>query len=163
MRFRVKEGFKVRTSRKKTAVGEGVRRSEGAVRPSAGPRPESADGRASALPGRPKYASDEVSCRRNELQHYRMILPAGLAKFKRFAVNVWDVDPNGKSDRAVAEEGLAALERWMRELSLVMNISDLGATPGMIEGLTDATLSMKGGYKVLSRREISEVFRESLK
>lgn len=106
MRFRVKEGFKVRTSRKKTAVGEGVRRSEGAVRPSAGPGPESADGRASALPGRPKYASDEVSCRRNELQHYRMILPAGLAKFKRFAVNVWDVDPNGKSDRAVAEEGL---------------------------------------------------------
>ena len=64
MRFRVKEGFKVRTSRKKTAVGEGVRRSEGAVRPSAGPGPESADGRASALPGRPKYASDEVSCRR---------------------------------------------------------------------------------------------------
>lgn len=47
-------GFKVRTSRKKTAVGEGVRRSEGAVRPSAGPGPESADGRASALPGRPK-------------------------------------------------------------------------------------------------------------
>lgn len=65
---RVKEGFKVRTSRKKTAVGEGVRRSEGAVRPSAGPGPESADGRASALPGRPKYASDEVNCRRNELQ-----------------------------------------------------------------------------------------------
>lgn len=54
MRFRVKEGFKGRTSRKKTAVGEGVRRSEGAVRPSAGPGPESADGRASALPGRPK-------------------------------------------------------------------------------------------------------------
>lgn len=97
------------------------------------------------------------------LPYYRMILPAGLPKFRRFAVNVWDVDPNGKSDRAVAEEGLAALERWMRELSLVMNISDLGATPGMIEGLTDATLSMKGGYKVLSRREISEVFRESLK
>ena len=45
----------------------------------------------------------------------------------------------------------------------MMNITDLGATPEMIEDLTDATLSMKGGYKVLSRREISEVFRESLK
>ena len=97
------------------------------------------------------------------LPYYRMILPAGLAKFKRFAVNVWNVDPAGKDDRAVAEEGLAALERWMRELSLVMNITDLGATPEMIEDLTDATLSMKGGYKVLSRGEISEVFRESLK
>lgn len=97
------------------------------------------------------------------LPYYRMILPAGLPKFRRFAVNVWNVDPAGKDDRAVAEEGLAALERWMRELSLVMNITDLGATPEMIEDLTDATLSMKGGYKVLSRREISEVFRESLK
>ena len=97
------------------------------------------------------------------LPYYRMILPAGLPKFRRFAVNVWNVDPAGKDDRAVAEEGLAALERWMRELSLVMNITDLGATPEMIEDLTDATLSMKGGYKVLSRGEISEVFRESLK
>ena len=97
------------------------------------------------------------------LPYYRMILPAGLAKFKRFAVNVWDVDPNGKSDRAVAEEGLAALERWMRELSLVMNISDLGATPEMVDGLVEATLPMSGGYKVLSREEIAEVFKESLK
>ena len=35
------------------------------------------------------------------LPYYRHILPYGLAKFKRFAVNVWDVAPEGKSDREV--------------------------------------------------------------
>ena len=96
------------------------------------------------------------------LPYYRHILPYGLAKFKRFAVNVWGVDAAGKTDEQVAQEGLAAMESWMKELGLAMNISELGATEEMIEGLADATLVMKGGYKVLGRDEIVAIFRESL-
>lgn len=94
--------------------------------------------------------------------YYRHILPYGLKKFARFAVRVWDVDPAGKTDRQVAEEGLAAMERWMKELGLAMNISDLGVTEDMLEGLADVTLVMTGGYKTLDRNEIIEIFRESL-
>lgn len=43
-----------------------------------------------------------------------------------------------------------------------MNITELGADAGMIEGLADATLIMQGGYKVLDRSEIVEIFQESL-
>ena len=50
----------------------------------------------------------------------------------------------------------------MKELGLAMNISALGATEEMIEGLADATLVMNGGYKVLGRDEIVAIFRESL-
>ena len=96
------------------------------------------------------------------LPYYRHILPYGLAKFKRFAVNVWGVDAAGKTDEQVAQEGLAAMESWMKELGLAMNISELGATEEMVEGLADATLTMKGGYKVLGRDEIVAIFRESL-
>ena len=96
------------------------------------------------------------------LPYYRYIMPYGIAKFRRFAVNVWDVDAEGKTDEAVAGEGLAAMESWMKELGLVMNISDLGADEGMLEGLADATLIMNGGYKTLSREEIIHIFRESL-
>ena len=96
------------------------------------------------------------------LPYYRYILPYGLAKFKRFAVNVWDVDPEGKDDRQVAEEGLAAMENWMKELGLVMNIRELGADEAMIEGIADVTLAMPGGYKVLDREEIVQILRESL-
>ena len=96
------------------------------------------------------------------LPYYRYILPYGLAKFKRFAVNVWDVDPEGNDDRQVAEEGLAAMENWMKELGLVMNIRELGADEAMIEGIADVTLAMPGGYKVLDREEIVQILRESL-
>ena len=96
------------------------------------------------------------------LPYYRHILPYGLAKFKRFAVNVWDVAPEGKSDRDVAEAGLAAMEAWMQELGLVMKLSDLGVTEGMLECLADGTVVLPGGYKPLCREDILHIFRESL-
>ncbi|OUO93257.1 iron-containing alcohol dehydrogenase [Cloacibacillus sp. An23] len=96
------------------------------------------------------------------LPYYRHIMPYGLAKFKRFAIEVWGVDAAGKTDEQTALEGLAAMESWMKELGLAMNISELGATPDMVEGLADSTLVLKGGYKVLERDEIVEIFKESL-
>lgn len=96
------------------------------------------------------------------LPYYRHIMPYGLQKFKRFAVNVWDVNPDGKKDEQIAEEGLQAMESWMRELGLVMNISALGATEEMLEGIANGTLIMEGGYKILEHDEILEILRESM-
>ena len=97
------------------------------------------------------------------LPYYQHILPCGVQKFKRFAINVWNVNPEGKSDEQTAKEGLSAMERWMKELGLVMNISELGAAGDMIESIARATLVMNGGYKVLSHDEIVEILKESLK
>ena len=97
------------------------------------------------------------------LPYYRYILPYGVQKFKRFAVNVWDADPEGKTDEQIAGEGLDAMEAWMKELGLVMNISDLGATENMLEGIADGTIILPGGYKVLEHNEIIEILKESLK
>ena len=96
------------------------------------------------------------------LAYYRYIMPYGLDKFARYAVNVWGVNAQNKSDLQVAEEGLCEMEKWMKELSLAMNITELGANEGMIEGLTKSTLIMDGGYKKLTPEEIAQIFRESL-
>ena len=96
------------------------------------------------------------------LPYYRHILPYGLPKFKRFAIEVWKVNLEGKTDEEVAEEGLKAMEDWMKELGLAMNISELGATEDMIDGIADATFILKGGYKVLSREEVVAILKESL-
>lgn len=96
------------------------------------------------------------------LSYYRHILPYGLPKFKRFAIEVWKVNPEGKTDEEIAEEGLKAMEDWMKELGLAMKISELGATKDMIDGIADATLLLEGGYKVLSRKEVVEILKESL-
>lgn len=96
------------------------------------------------------------------LPYYRHILPYGLPKFKRFAIEVWKVNPEGKADEEIAEEGLKAMEDWMKELGLAMKISELGATKDMIDGIADATFLLEGGYKVLSRKEVVEILKESL-
>ncbi len=96
------------------------------------------------------------------LAYYHYILPYGLAKFVRFAKNVWDVDPTGKTDEQIAEEGLSAMEAWMKEIGVVMHLSEFGVTEDNLESIADLTLPMNGGYKVLDRNEIIEIFRKSL-
>ena len=96
------------------------------------------------------------------MPYYRLILPYGLPRFRRYAVNVWGVDPAGKTDEQVAEEGLAAMEAWMKKLGLVMNITDLGATAAMEDDFVKSTLIMQGGYKVLTEDDVRAVFRAGL-
>ena len=96
------------------------------------------------------------------LPYYRHILPYGLPKFKRFAEEVWGVDGTGKTDAQIAEEGLAALESWMRKIGVTMTLGELGATADMIEGIADATIILDGGYKVLDRNEVVQILKESL-
>ena len=96
------------------------------------------------------------------LPYYRLIMPYGLKRFVRFAQNVWGVNPDGKSETEIAEEGLKAFEAWMREIGVAMNITELGASEAMLEKLADATLILEGGYKILTRDEILAIFRESL-
>lgn len=96
------------------------------------------------------------------LPYYRYIMPFGLAKFKQFAINVWGIAAEGKADEQIAGEGLTAMENWMKELGVAMNLTELGATADMIEGIADITLTMPGGYKVLEREEIVKILMESL-
>ncbi|WP_320937926.1 iron-containing alcohol dehydrogenase [Enterocloster lavalensis] len=96
------------------------------------------------------------------MAYYRFIMPYGLAKFRRFAVNVWEVNPEGKSDEAVAEEGLGRMERYMRELGLVMDIRELGVTEEMLDGIAAGTIAMDGGYRAPDHGEIVEILRASM-
>lgn len=96
------------------------------------------------------------------LPYYRHICPYGLKKFCRFAVNVWNVDAAGKAEEEVAAEGLSRMESWMKEIGLVMNITQLGVREEMLEGIADGTFIMQGGYHVLTHDEIVEILKESM-
>lgn len=95
------------------------------------------------------------------LAYYRLIMPYGLEKFARFARTVWDVDATGRTTEELAVLGIQELEAWMREIGLVMSLTELGVTDDMIEGIADATFVMEGGYHVLSRDEIVEILQAS--
>lgn len=96
------------------------------------------------------------------LPYYKFIMDAGIAKFVRFAKNVWGIDPEGKTDKETALAGLDAMEQWMRELGLAMSLSELGATENMIDDIVNGTFIMNGGYKVLTKDEIREIIKQSM-
>lgn len=96
------------------------------------------------------------------LPYYRHIMKDGLPKFKRYAVNVWDVDPRGLSDEEAAAEGLNRMQAYMKEIGVVMHAAELGMTADMVEGVADATFILNGGYRELSRQEIVDILKESM-
>lgn len=96
------------------------------------------------------------------LPYYRFILPFGLAKFRRYAVNVWGIETAGKTDAEIAVEGLNRMENFMQEIGVVLHTGELGVTEDMLEGIADGSFIMTGGYKILSREEIIEILRESM-
>ena len=105
------------------------------------------------------------------LPYYKYLIrtagEACVAKFARFATEVWGVSTEGedgliRSQAELAFAGLDALEAWMNELGLVMSLRELGADEDMIDGIAASTIILKGGYKVLSREEVAEILKESL-
>ena len=96
------------------------------------------------------------------MAYYKHILEYGLNKFRRFATEVWGVDPDGKTDRQIALEGLSAMEKWMKNIGLVMNLKNLGVTRDMIPGIVSSTLIMEGGYKILSADDVKKILLESM-
>lgn len=95
------------------------------------------------------------------MPYYRYILPFGTAKFARYAQNVWNVNPEGKTETQIAYEGFAAMEAWMKHIGLIMNITELGATKEMLDGMVKSTLIMDGGYKVMNKGDIRAVLKSS--
>lgn len=95
------------------------------------------------------------------MPYYRYILPYGTEKFARYAVAVWGVNPEGKTQTQTAYEGLERMESWMKKIGLVMNITELGATPEMLDGIVNSTKIMTSGYKVLDGKDIRAILKAS--
>lgn len=96
------------------------------------------------------------------IPYYKMIMPYGEAKFRRFATNVWGVRPEGKTDSEIASEGIEALKNWMEEIGVVMHLEELGVTPDLLGAIADATFISDTGYKTLSRADVMAILKESL-
>lgn len=94
--------------------------------------------------------------------YYRHVMKYGLKRFARFARVVWEIPSEGKSDEQLASEGLDALAAWIKEIGAASEITSLGVTPEMLEGIADATIIIPAGYKTLTHDEIVEILRASL-
>lgn len=93
--------------------------------------------------------------------YYRHIYKNGLLKFRRFAVNIWDVSTEGKTDDEIARAGIDALEDFILEIGLPATLRDLGMDDSYdLKVIADSCALSSGSYKQMTGEEIYEIFRE---
>lgn len=93
--------------------------------------------------------------------YYRHIYKDGLSKFYRFAVNVWNVDAEGKSEEAVAREGIEKLEDFILEIGLPVTLSDLGIKDkSILKEIADSCNLSPNSYRQMTHKEILQIFEE---
>ena len=94
--------------------------------------------------------------------YYRHIMKYAVKRFARFAHVVWEIPTEGKSEDQLASEGIDALAAWIKEIGAASEITSLGVTEDMLDGIADATIILTGGYETLNHNEIVEILRKSL-
>lgn len=95
--------------------------------------------------------------------YYRRILPEAVERFKRFALQVWDIDPRGKEDLTIAQEGVSALESFFREIGATTRLGQLGLSEASpLDEMADTVTILTNGYHEWTHLEIRALLRESL-
>ncbi len=82
------------------------------------------------------------------LPYYLTIYKYGLDKFSRFATQVWGVEAEGKTRASIALAAIDALEAFVKECGIVINLKVLGATEEMLPTIAESTVIL-GAYKKL--------------
>lgn len=87
--------------------------------------------------------------------YYRHIYKDRLAKFCRFAVNVWGITEEEKSDEEIAIAGIEALEAFIKETGLPSSLYKPGMDKtGVIEETAVLCGAVPGSYNKMPYKEV---------
>ncbi|WP_145028400.1 iron-containing alcohol dehydrogenase [Paenibacillus sp. Y412MC10] len=91
-------------------------------------------------------------------------LDANVARFKQFAQRVFGIEAPGKSDRQVAEEGIAALRQFFNSIGAPARLADYDIDDSSIELMADKAMVYGdfGNFKKLTRDDVVNIYRMSL-
>ena len=80
--------------------------------------------------------------------YYKHIYPYGLEKFRRFAVNIWNVNTAGKTADEVALEGIECLTDFIKKIGLPTTLTELNLTDEkIIADIAMSTNLSPGSFK----------------
>lgn len=92
---------------------------------------------------------------------YRHYLPEAAGQFARLAVNVWGVEPAGKSQEELASAFVDQLTAFIKEIGLPTSFRELGIPEDTdLKAIADTTILTGGGPKKFTREELLQVLLE---
>lgn len=93
--------------------------------------------------------------------YYRRIYKGGLFRFRQFAVDVWGIEEEGKSDEELALAGVEALADFIREMGLPAALQELGISETVdLKAVADSCYPSWGSNGKMTHEEILGMLRE---
>ncbi|WP_127538658.1 iron-containing alcohol dehydrogenase [Paenibacillus illinoisensis] len=91
-------------------------------------------------------------------------LDVNVDRFKRLAINVFEVNPEGKSDQQVAEEGIEALRKFWTSIGAPSRLADYDIDDSQIDVMADKAMLFGpfGNFKKLQREDVVSIYKASL-
>ena len=98
--------------------------------------------------------------------YYRYICEKETGKFARFAVRVWGIVKENKTETELAHEGVEALTRFVTEIGLPTTLRELGVSEQIqleqLEEIAASTALTTGGYGKLTHEDVLHVFESCM-
>ena len=92
---------------------------------------------------------------------YRHMMPEANKQFARLAVEVWGIDPAGKSEEDIAGAFVDALAAFIKEIGLPNTFAEMNIPENTdFKAIADSTVLTSGCVKKFSREELLEVLLE---
>lgn len=94
----------------------------------------------------------------------RYVLDAGTGRFRQLAERVFRVNPEGKTERQVAEEGIDALRTFFDSIGAPSTLADFGIDGENIGRMASHAVlhGSIGGYKLLQKEDVETILQMCL-
>lgn len=98
-------------------------------------------------------------------QWMEYVIDENPARFKKLAMRVFNIDPEGKTDKEVGLEGIKKLRDFWNSIGAPSRLADYGIGEESIETMADRTVTAHeefGNFKKLNRQDAVHIYRQSL-
>ncbi|MUT66436.1 iron-containing alcohol dehydrogenase [Paenibacillus sp. NEAU-GSW1] len=94
----------------------------------------------------------------------KYVLDDNVARFKQFAVNVFGVSDDGRSDREMALEGIEKLRAFWNSIGAPSRLADYGIDDSRLEEMAEKVTGSgtRGNFRKLTKEDVIAIYRMSL-
>ncbi|MGG3964362.1 iron-containing alcohol dehydrogenase [Heyndrickxia faecalis] len=94
----------------------------------------------------------------------KYVYKENIPRFKRFAVEVWGVDPAGKTDEEIALAGIEAVRAFFNEIGAPSRLADYNIGDDKLDVMAEKALPFGpiGNFKKLGKEDVREILKMSL-